>query len=272
MPNTIFVPIDFSPYTAQQLWLAKNWALWLHADISVVHQMDDPIPSLAPNTVRLQIHYENKRRVTQDWFRLQKKIFDKNDFVKFDTINENLIQYLSEKTQFLEGGIIIMGLKGVGRLKQIFLGSMVTEVVEKLHQTVIAAPKNNLNITPKRLVISAHPKYHFNMKSLKILLGKIEGLVEEINLIAFAEENDEILKLEVFLEGLKSEIKTDVPIFYRIFTGDKLKNQAFDELVATQNTYLILQKGGRTFKDKIFRKFMINELVYHASIPLIILP
>jgi nucleotide-binding universal stress UspA family protein len=272
MPNTIFVPVDFSPYTAQQLWLAKNWALWLHADISVVHQMDDPIPSLASNTVRLQIHYENKRRVTQDWFKLQEKIFDKNDFVKFDTINENLIQYLNEKTQFLEGSIIIMGLKGAGRLKQIFLGSMVTEVVEKLNLTVIAAPKNNLNMTPKRLVISAHPKYPFNVKSLKILLGKIEGLVEVINLITFSEENDDILSIQVYLDELKSEIKTEVQIFSRIFTGDKFKNQAFDELEARENTYLILQKGGRAFKDKIFRKFMINELVYRASIPLIILP
>ncbi|WP_373496739.1 universal stress protein [Aquiflexum sp.] len=272
MPDTIFVPIDFSAFTDQQLRLAKNWAIWLDAELRVVHQMEDPIPSLASNAIRHQIHYENKRVISQEWFKLQSEIFGENGKVSFEPISQNLIKYLEEKTQNSSESLIIMGLKGTGKLEQIFLGSRVTEVVERLDQIVIAVPKTKTEIIPKKLMIGANPKYPFNIEQLNSFLDKIEGLVEEIMLINFAEENDNLLDLENYLNEIKSKIKSHAQISTRIYTGDKFKNEAFDEFEAAENCYLILQKGGRTFKDKIFRKFMINELVYRASIPLIIIP
>jgi nucleotide-binding universal stress UspA family protein len=272
MSNTIFVPIDFSTYTAQQLMLARNWASWLHADLWVVHQMEDQLPSLADSTMRLQIHYENKRVISQEWFKLQDEIFDENDQVKFDPTSQNLIQYLDANTQSSSDNIIIMGLKGTGKLEQIFIGSMVTEVVEKLNQIVIAVPKMKSDIIPNKLFVSVHPKYAFNRDLFKRFIDKIEGKVHEIIFVSFAEENDNLLDLENHLDEFKAKMNSDLLISKRIYKGDKFNNLAFDEFEATENSYLILQKGGRTFKDKIFRKFMINELVYRASIPLIILP
>lgn len=35
---------------------------------------------------------------------------------------------------------------------------------------------------------------------------------------------------------------------------------------------LIVQKGSRLWTDQIFRKFLINELVYEGQTPLIVLP
>jgi nucleotide-binding universal stress UspA family protein len=273
MQDTIFVPIDFSAFTDQQLRLAKEWAFWLSSDLWIVHQMEDAIPSLASNTIRLQIHYENKRAISQEWFKLQTEIFDQNEKVNFDPISQDLIQYLAEKTQNSSENLIIMGLKGKGKLEQIFLGSKVTEVVEKLNQIIIAVPKMGHEVIPKKLIISVHPKYPFNLEILNKLIVKIEGMVEELVLISFAEENDNILDLENYLDEFKSKISSaGLQVFTKILAGDKFNNTALDQFEATENSYLILQKGGRTFRDKLFRKFMINELVYRASIPLIILP
>ncbi|NHW58665.1 universal stress protein, partial [Escherichia coli] len=35
---------------------------------------------------------------------------------------------------------------------------------------------------------------------------------------------------------------------------------------------LVLQKGNRFVTDHIFRKFLVNELVYVGDIPLVVLP
>jgi len=39
----------------------------------------------------------------------------------------------------------------------------------------------------------------------------------------------------------------------------------------TVSTFLVLQQGSRSLQDQIFRKFMINELVYSGISPLIML-
>ena len=219
MSNTIFVPIDFSAYTAQQLMIAKNWASWLQAELWVVHQMEDPIPTLADKSMRLQLHYENKRAISQEWFKLQDAIFDGNDKVRFEPTSQNLIQFLEENAQNTSENIIIMGLKGKGKLEQIFLGSKVTEVVEKLNHTVIAVPKTELEITPQKLFVIAHPKYPFKLTLLKRFVEKIERLVEEIHFITFVEENDNVLDLENYLNEFKSEINFGIPTVTKILPG-----------------------------------------------------
>ena len=45
----------------------------------------------------------------------------------------------------------------------------------------------------------------------------------------------------------------------------KVINNKIDEI-------LIVQKGSRLLTDQLFRKFLINELVYEGQTPLIILP
>lgn len=57
-------------------------------------------------------------------------------------------------------------------------------------------------------------------------------------------------------------------IMHRIYEGSNIKdviNSKVDEL-------LVVQKGSRLFSDHLFRKFMINELVYEGQTPMIVLP
>lgn len=39
----------------------------------------------------------------------------------------------------------------------------------------------------------------------------------------------------------------------------------------TEDSFLVLQQGSRSLSDKLFRKFMVNELVFNAKTPLIVL-
>ncbi|MNE57231.1 hypothetical protein D3C80_1521830 [compost metagenome] len=53
-------------------------------------------------------------------------------------------------------------------------------------------------------------------------------------------------------------------------------NNPFDDIKKIINNkndeMLIVQKGSRHLTDQLFRKFLINELVYEGQTPLIVLP
>lgn len=59
---------------------------------------------------------------------------------------------------------------------------------------------------------------------------------------------------------------------YAIYEGE----DHFDDIKKTINNnieeLLIVQKGSRMLTDQLFRKFVVNELVYEGKTPLIILP
>jgi uncharacterized protein (DUF488 family) len=59
---------------------------------------------------------------------------------------------------------------------------------------------------------------------------------------------------------------------YELYQGDESLPSLKNIIMAKHNEFIIVQRGSRMFVDQVFRKFLINELVYEGHTPLIILP
>jgi nucleotide-binding universal stress UspA family protein len=271
MPK-LYVLLDFSEYSKAELLLAKKMNDWHRHEIVVIHQMDILIPSLADHDLRLKIVYDQQREILKQWFQLRDSVFDQNSMVKFEIIEDPLISFLENNLDAEGLDIIIMGIKGSGKLKQIFLGSMVNRVVEYLNRIVIAVPMSLENFEPKKLLVSVHPDFYFNQAALQIFLKSIPKSIHTLEFMTVARQTDNILKIEEFLKMLSNKDYNQLKTEYLIFEGDDVLSQIKNRVTDLKEHLVVVQKGGRTFKDKLFRKFMVNELVFDGSVPMIILP
>ncbi|WP_291779211.1 universal stress protein [Cecembia sp.] len=266
----IYVMVDFSDYTESTLKMVKTWVAGKKAEIKVLHQLDFHLPTLANHDLRLKLLYDHKRKLLNQWLKLNKEIFGSSDAVSLEILEEPILEYLKKID---EDAMIFMGLKGGGILKQIFLGSMVSEVIERLNHITVAVPKTfKKEDAFDKLVVTAHPKFGFNEEVFGRLMTCLPTSVRSIHWVSIAREGDDEDTLYDYLRMLSImhtlDLKNEISVFIGADVFSKVKS-FFNE---NGNQMLLIQKGGRTFQDKIFRKFLVNELVFDGSIPLIVLP
>lgn len=269
--RTLYVLLDFSDYASAELRLAKSWAESKGLEVKVLHQPDFFAPSMATKQQRLRLEYEQIREINHRWLRLKDEIFGPETSPGFEIVKTSLDKYLeSEMTKM--PGIIIMGLKGGGKLKQIFLGSMVTELVEKLNAYITAVPKTLTVFEPKELVVSVSPHYTFNYEGFATFLPLLPSSIKITHWISVVENPEDEKVLLQHLKLLSEKIKSHMENKFTVFCGEEVFEKVKTFISSEKGQFLVVQKGGRTFKDKLFRRFLINDLVYDGSVPLVIIP
>lgn len=194
--------LDFSEYSKTELLLAKKMNEWYGYEIIVVHQMEFPVPSLANHDLRLKIIFDQQREILRQWFSLRDSVFDKFSMIKYEIIEDPLVEFLKNNLDVECLDIVIMGIKGSGKMKQIFLGSTVTKIIEHLNRIVIAVPKSLENLEPTKLLVSVHPRFYFNQASFEVFLKSIPKSIQSIDFMTVAMETDKISEIEEFLKKL----------------------------------------------------------------------
>ena len=94
----------------------------------------------------------------------------------------------------------------------------------------------------------------------------------DITFFYLAKPNEKTKNVEKYLADLTllfaDRYKTD----FVVYEG----NNAFEDIKKVINNkideILVVQKGSRLLTDQLFRKFLINELVYQGQTPLVVLP
>jgi hypothetical protein len=272
MKTRLFVLLDFSVYSKAELLLAKKWSEWYDLEIIVLHQMEAILPSLADKELRLKIIYDQKRELAKLWFDLHEEVFGRSNPIKFEILHDPLIAYLETNINPMGNDLIIMGIKGSGKLKQIFIGSMVNMVVEQLNQLTIAVPKNLDDFEPNTLIISVHPKYALNENAFEKFLKIIPKSIVTLKFISVLTDQDDENNIKSYLSMLTHKPRRNFEISSTMYSGKNPLEEIKNHLGGRNDFLLMVQKGSRTFTDKLFRKFMVNELVYDGSIPMVILP
>ena len=115
-------------------------------------------------------------------------------------------------------------------------------------------------------------KYPLNILELNKFLNFIDNKDTSIIFFYLAKPNEKIIGIEKHLKELKEMFSNRYNTSFAIYEGSnpledikKVINFKIDEM-------LVIQKGSRLFTDQLFRKFLINELVYEGKTPLIVLP
>jgi nucleotide-binding universal stress UspA family protein len=268
----IIVLIDFSLYTDSLIKAASSWADWLDAELLLVHEVPRLVPAMADFKTRKKIIEHEK----EDALSKLKTIAERKIPGHISTILEVterrlqhfLPQLMSEKKQTL----IMLGLKGTGLLKKIFIGSVATQIINELNTITVGVPLKVNRATPENLIIPVNPKYSINEDKLDQLLTYLRPSLKNIDFISIDRTGDQENLSTNYLKELTNKYNGSTTTSYKIFKSKKAFEEFKSYAVQKENSFLVLQKGGHTFKGSMLKRLFINRIVHDGSIPLIVLP
>lgn len=272
MKKRFIILIDFSEYSSNLIKYASDWGNQANAELLLIHQSIVLAPALTDNESRLQIAQYTNNEALHKLKSLAKEIIPPTVKVSF-SVSESLLQVTL--TKLLEepfNNLIFVGIKGTGLLKKIFLGSVAIQVIDSTKNIIIAMPKEIAIYSHRNIFVAVTEKHPLNLLEFNKFLNFIDSENTSITFFYLAKPNEKTKNIEKHLTDLTIFFVDRFDTTFAIYEGrntfadiKKVINNKIEEI-------LIVQKGSRLLTDQLFRKFLINELVYEGQTPLIILP
>jgi len=272
MKKRFIILIDFSEYCTNLIKYACDWAKQANAELLLVHQTLVLAPALTDNKSRQHIIQHANREALQKLKSLAKEHIPSTIKVSY-SVSESQLQ-LTLQNLILDSyeNLIFVGLKGTGLVKKILLGSVALQIIDNLNSAIVAIPKEIDTFSHEKIFIAVTEKHPLNILELNNFLKFLNKENTSITFFYLANPNEKPVSIEKQLRELSELFADRYKTEYTIYEGSnpvedikKVINNKTDEL-------LIVQKGSRLLTDQLFRRFLINDLVYEGQTPLIVLP
>ncbi|MEO8961492.1 MAG: hypothetical protein ABI325_06410, partial [Ginsengibacter sp.] len=152
------------------------------------------------------------------------------------------------------------------------LGSVAIEIIDNINNIVVAMPEEISNFSHDKIFVAVTEKHPLNILALNNFFSFLDKQATTITFFYLAKPNETTIEIEKQLRDLSKLFADRFTTTFAIYEG----NNSFEEIRKVINNkideLLIVQKGSRLLTDQLFRKFLINELVYEGQTPLIVLP
>jgi len=272
MKKRFIILIDFSEYSGNLVKYACDWSQHSSAELMLVHQSVVLAPALTDNESRQQIAQHTNDGALQKLRTLAKEIIPPTIKVSFSVSESHLQATLDKLLAEPYDNLILAGIKGTGLLKQIFIGSVALYVIENVENIIVAIPKEISAFSHEKIFVAVTEKHPLNLLELNNLLNFIDKEKTCITFFFLAKPNETTKGIEEKLNHLSNLFADRVKTKIAIFEGKNPFEDIKKIINNREEEILIVQKGSRLLSDQLFRRFLINELVYEGQIPLIVLP
>lgn len=271
MSKRLIVAVDFSPFALEQLRLAAAWQEQYGWETIVLHKIELIFPTLTDRDQRLRLEYDLKREAKSQINELLEEAgLDINTPTHIFT--ESLTVFIKDSGKINSEDIVVLGIKGSGSISRYLIGSTTAQLIDQLPNVIIGVPSELRELIPEKLMVSVHYKKGLNTSALQKIIQSLSGKLTKLEFISVITQQDDLDESSQFIENLNSEFSALVETESRLFVGDDALNALKSFYQDFDHSFLVVQKGSRSFTDQLFRKFMINELVYNNFAPLIVLP
>lgn len=266
-PLHILALADDSPYATDVLQMARDLAGWTCGEVHVMSQVEMVMPALVDSTTKVHMQQEAMDARRQE---LEQHLKALGIQARTTVVARGL---LDEAMAALDGdGFVVVGLKGSGGLRRIFIGSTVVKLIDRTTVPVLAVPQGNHLRPPLHLYVAVAPDGPFTPASLQHLVSR---LGDKVGRITFFTSVDQGAPSEQALERLRkaqAECGLALPTEVELHQGAEGLSALKQHVADHPNALLVLNRGGRELLDQLFRRFFINELVYEGHVPMVVMP
>lgn len=266
--NRLIALIDFSKYTDTVIQFTHAFAELLNAEVVFLHRTPGLVPARASVSVMEQFleterndAYQRLKDATDVYFTKPPSIL-----VGHDSLQSRLAALADDDFT----NWVFVGLKGTGTLKKLFIGSTAAEIINETSFSTVAIPLSAEFIVPKEFVISVNPDIPLDVEHLETVLENFSAPGQKISFMSVVKEGEQELACTQYLQEITAAFNT-YDASFEVFRGKNAYQEIQSALEHKDPCFLVVQRGGRALTDLPFKKFLINELVYNGSIPLIIL-
>ena len=272
MRKRFIILIDFSEYSSNLIKYASDWSKEANAEILLLHQTIILAPAMVDSETKQQITQLTNEEALQKLKELVKTRISNTVSVRY-SVSENPLQFtLATLLEEPFENLVFVGVKGTGVLKKLFLGSMALQVIRNTKNIIVAMPKEIDKFTHEKIFVAVNEKKPLNMVELNNFFHFMDAKNTSITFFYLAKPDEKTKGIEKQLQELSEtfadRFNTDFAIYegqHRLEDIKKVINNTVDEI-------LVVQKGSRLLTDRLFRRFLINELVYEGQTPLVVLP
>ncbi|MFA5432547.1 MAG: universal stress protein [Candidatus Paceibacterota bacterium] len=272
MKKRFIILIDFSEYSSNLIKYACDWNKQVNAELLLVHQSIVLAPALTDNESRHQIAEHTNEEALQKLKVLAKELIPPSIKVTFNVSESNLQLTLPKLLEEPYDNLIFTGIKGTGLLKKLLLGSVALQVIDDTKNCIVAMPKEIDTFSHEKIYVAVTEKHPLNILELNKFLNFIDNKDTTITFFYLAKPNERTKGIERHLKELKEMFSDKYNTSFAIYEGNNPFNDIKKVIKNKIDEMLIVQKGSRLFTDQLFRRFLINELVYEGQTPLIVLP
>jgi nucleotide-binding universal stress UspA family protein len=279
MKSRLIALIDFSVYSHAIAEVAVRLASIAQAKLVLVHQVPGLVPGMADDASKKEILKGEKEEALE---KLKKFTAEKDIphiVVRYVVTESHLLTTIDELLAEGFNDTILVGIRGAGMLRQLFIGNTATMIINEVNRTVVAVPeklcaiRNEFcNVLPKRLVVSLSYRFPLNEEGLDNFLTQHKSDITQVEFISSIDGDEKEEKADQYLSSLAEKYGMNFKSSYKIFKGKKHFEQIKKYVQSEPNTVLIVQKGSRYLTDMLFRSFLINEVVQDGSLPMVVLP
>lgn len=266
--NRIISLIDFSEYSNKVIQFTADFSRLIDARVVFVHRVPGMVPALADSESRRQI-IDHEKEVALQKLKEQAGVYF-SPAPQFEVSDKHLLTIFKELKDEGYFDWVVAGLKGTGMVKKVFMGSTTLMVIEETRLPTVAIPMAENISLPKELVVVVSSKYPINAEMLKPVMTNLSGSVVKTTFISIITETDDELNTGKYFKELENEFKafnTMSVMFKGVDPFEEIQGYFRDK----SDVFLVAQQGSGTLTDALFGDHFINELVYHGSIPLIVL-
>lgn len=272
MKKRFIILVDFSEHSSNLIKYASDWCKQVDAEILLLHQTIVLAPVLADYDIRQQIAENANKKALEELKIIANMQIPDSIKVSYSVSETHLLLTLPKLLAESHENLIFVGLKGTGLLKKTLLGSVAIQVIDNINNSVVAMPTKIDSFSHEKIFVAVTEKHPLNILELNNFLKFIDKQNTQITFFYLAKPNEKPAGIEKQLRELSELFADRFNTGFSIYEG----NYAFEDIKKVinnkTNELLIVQKGSRLFTDQLFRKFLINELVYEGKTPLIVLP
>lgn len=272
MGKRFIVLIDFSSYSGDLLKYAYDWSKKAGGKLVLAHNTTVVAPALADTATRAMLGQATNEEAVTKMRALAEKILPASTDILYVASEQPLASIISDLQAEPFDNLFFLGVKGTGRLKQIFLGSFVIDMIEHANSIVVAMPRHVTEFVSERIYVAVGSTSQLNTAALDTLLTSTGGRIREVSFFSLMDSKYDLHAMEGYLSGLTRDYSDRVSADYKVYHGKDVYDNIRNIINSDTNDLLVIQRGSKHLTHRPFRKFIINELVYAGETPLIVLP
>lgn len=268
--KTILVPTDFSKAAGNAAEYAVMLAKEIKAKVLLLHVYHVPVPASEISIMTInpdQLQKEKTALLEKEAAHLKKR---SGVEVKFEAkmgfaVDEILIE---EKN----AGLIIMGMKGAGKLREALIGSVTTSTLRKSKIPVLVIPENAKYKKPEKVVFACDYDPRTDVHTLDALKALMKTFASKVYVVN-VKHKKESATVDEAVAGVRLENNlNDVEHVYYFPEKEDLV-EGINKFVDDKKIDIVAIIPHRySLLERLFHKSISKKMAFHTHVPMLALP
>lgn len=274
----ILFPTDFSPAAENAFLYALSLSKSTKAELTLLHVYELPELGRALKNTTREVYELMAMESLETFKKSVNQLHDKADEhglgdVHFDhaMVEGEAVYKIAQAAKEFNADLVVMGTKGATGLKEVFLGSVTSGVMEEAHVPVLSIPDTSVFSNQLKKVA-----YLTNYKTEELAAFEqtcafaflFNASVDCVH-FSIGEKNEDSGQMEKWKNSTK--ILT-VPVDFHVEHGSDIESALLNYSEKNHIDVLAVQPRKKNIFTRIFSRSVSKQIAHHIKVPLLSLP